>query len=210
MAGVTLLYLAAQIVAQGVLGSSLAGQKAPLAEAAAVVLGGPGRTLILVGSAISMFGHVSGMTLAVPRMLFAFACGGFLPAPVARVHARFRTPYIAIALQVLVVMALALSGTFEKLAIIANGSILIVYLACCAAVLELRRRGVQEGGVPFRAPFASVIPVLAIAFIVWLLASLTADEWKWLTVALGVAVVVYAASLPGRRAASAAAAETPA
>ncbi len=79
MAGITLLYLGIQIVAQGILGSALAGQKTPLAEAAAVAMGAPGRTLILAGSVISMFGYVSGMTLAVPRMLFAFGRDGFLP-----------------------------------------------------------------------------------------------------------------------------------
>ena len=45
MVGVTLLYLAVQIVTQGILGPSLVGQKAPLAEAAAVVLGGPGQNV---------------------------------------------------------------------------------------------------------------------------------------------------------------------
>ena len=60
-------------------------------------------------------------------------------------------------------MALAVSGSFEKLAIIANGSILLVYVACCIGVLELRRRGVQESGTPFRVPFAGVVPLLAIA-----------------------------------------------
>jgi amino acid transporter len=208
MVGVTLLYLAVQIVTQGILGPSLVGQKAPLAEAAAVVLGGPGRTLILVGSAISMFGHVSGMTLSVPRMLFAFGRDGFLPAQVALIHERYRTPWVAIAIQTVIVMALAVSGSFEKLAIIANGSILLVYVACCIGVLELRRRGVQESGTPFRVPFAGVVPLLAVAAIVWLLKSLTADEWKALLVVVGVAIVIYAASLPSRRAATAARAET--
>jgi Amino acid transporters len=208
MVTVTLLYLAIQMVSQGILGSSLAGQKAPLAEAAAVVLGGPGRTLILVGSAISMFGHVSGMTLSVPRILFAFGRDGFLPSGVAYVNERFRTPVVAIVMQTAIVTVLAVSGSFEKLAIIANGSILLVYVACCAAVLELRRRNVQQIGAPFRAPFAGTIPVLAIAVILWLLASLTADEWKALLVVLGVAIVVYAASLSSRRTANAARAET--
>ena len=103
-----------------------------------------------------------------------------------------------------------MSGSFEKLAIVANGSILLVYVACCVAVLELRRRGVQESGTPFRVPFGSVVPVLAIAVIAWLLTSLTADEWKALVVVIGVAVVIYAASLPARRAAGRARVETPA
>lgn len=210
MLGVTLLYLAVQIVSQGILGASLAGQKAPLAEAAAVVLGGPGRTLILAGSAISMFGHVSGMTLSVPRMLFAFGRDGFLPARLATVHERFRTPWVAIVLQSILVTVLAVSGSFEKLAVIANGSILLVYVACCAAVLQLRRRGVQESGTPFRVPLAGAVPLLAIAAIAWLLKSLTVDEWRALLVVLAVAIVIYVASLPARRAASARQAETPA
>jgi amino acid transporter len=208
MLGITALYLAVQLVTQGILGPALVGQKAPLAEAASIVLGGPGRTLILVGSAISMFGHVSGMTLSVPRMLFAFGRDGFLPAPVALVHERFRTPYVAIAIQTVIVIALAVTGSFEKLAIVANGSILLVYAACCVAVLELRRRGVQESGTPFRVPFASVIPVAAVATIAWLLTSLAADEWKALLLVVGVAIVVYVASLPSRRASIAARAET--
>jgi amino acid transporter len=208
MAGVTLLYLAVQIVSQGILGPSLAGQKTPLAEAAAVALGAPGRTLILVGSTVSMFGYVSGMTLAVPRMLFAFGRDGFLPAPLAAVHARFRTPHVAIVVQSLIVIALAVSGSFEKLAIIANSSVLLVYGACCLAVIELRRRKVQEGGTPFRVPFAAAIPLLAFLIIVWLLTSLTADEWKAQLVVVAVAIVVYATSLPSRRAAEPAGAES--
>jgi len=208
MAIVTLLYLAIQIVTQGILGPALVGQKTPLAEAAAVALGAPGRALILVGSAVSIFGYVSGMTLAVPRMLFAFGRDGFLPAPLAAVHERFRTPYVAIIVQTLIVIGLAVSGSFEKLAIIANGSILLVYAACCLAVIELRRRRVQESGAPFRVPFAAAIPVLAVLVIVWLMTSLTAEEWKALLVVAAVAIVVYAASLPSRRAAAPASAES--
>jgi basic amino acid/polyamine antiporter, APA family len=202
MLGITVLYLTVQLVTQGILGANLAGQKTPLAEAAAGVMGPSGRTLILVGSAVSMFGYVSGMTLAVPRMLFAFGRDGFLPSQLSMVHARFKTPDIAIVLQTLIVIGLAVTGSFEKLAIIANGSILLVYAACCLAVIQLRRASIQESGTPFRVPFASGVPVVAIAVIVWLMTSLTADEWKALLVVLGVAVVVYATSLPSRRAAA--------
>ncbi|HEX8943624.1 MAG TPA: amino acid permease [Gemmatimonadaceae bacterium] len=209
MTAVTILYIAVQIVAQGILGTALAGQKTPLAEAAAVALGAPGRTLILVGSTISIFGYVSGMTLAVPRMLFAFGRDGFLPSQLASVHAKFRTPHIAIVIQTLIVIGLAVTGSFEKLAIIANGSVLLVYAACCVAVVELRRQKVQESGTPFRIPFAAAVPVLAFGVIVWLLTSLAADEWKALLVVVAVAIVVYAASLPSRRAAAPAEAGSP-
>lgn len=201
MLAVTLLYLAIQVVAQGVLGSSLAAQKNPLAEAAAVAMGPAGGTLILVGSAISMFGYVSGMTLAVPRMLFAFGRDGFLPARLAAIHSRFKTPHVAIVVQTILVAALALSGSFEKLAIIANGSVLLVYAACCCAVYPLRRRNVAAGSTPFHVPLASIIPAVSLACIAWLLGTLSAGEWESLLLVVVLAVIVYFASLPSRRAA---------
>jgi amino acid transporter len=207
MIGATVLYLSVQLVTQGILGPSLVGQKTPLAEAVAVAMGDGGRLLILGGSTLSMFAYLSGMTLAVPRMLFAFGRDGFLPAPLAMVHARFKTPFVSIAVQTLIVIGLSVTGSFEKLAIIANGSILLLYAACCLAVIQLRRKGVQQSGTPFRVPFASVVPILAFLVIGWLMTSLSADEWKALLVVIGVAVIVYASSMASRRAASV---ETPA
>jgi APA family basic amino acid/polyamine antiporter len=188
---IAVLYLAVQIVAQGILGGALASAKTPVADAGGSAFGATGRTLILVGSAISMFGYVSGMTLAVPRMLFAFARDGFLPRVVASVHPRFRTPYWAIALQTLLVALLAVTGSFERLAIIANGSVLLVYAACCLATVELRRRDVRSGGAPFHVPAARLVPWLALAVIVALLRTLQAGEWLAVLAVLAAAVPVY-------------------
>ena len=189
---VAALYVSVQIVSQGVLGSALASSKTPVADAGGAALGAGGRTLILVGSAVSMFGYVSGMTLAVPRMLFAFARDGFLPRAVAAVHSRFRTPYWAIGIQTVLVGVLAATGTFERLAIIANGSVLLVYAACCIATVELRRRDVRGGGAPCRVRGAAVIPWLALAVIVSLLVTLQLGEWLGVLAVLVAAVPVYA------------------
>ena len=208
MVAVTVLYIALQLVVQGVLGAEIgtpAAQAAPLAEAAGRVLGPWGRTLLLVGATVSMFGYVSGMTLAVPRALFAFARDGFLPAAVGAVHPRFRTPHVAIIIQSAAVLALAVSGGFERLAILANLSALLLYLACCAASWELRRRDVRSGGLPFRVPAAGVVPALAIAVIAWLLTSIGPADWAAVGGALLVAALIYLLTR-GRRAALAASA----
>jgi basic amino acid/polyamine antiporter, APA family len=81
---------------------------------------------------------------------------------------------------------------------------LLVYAACCLAVLLLRRRDVRQAAKPFRVPFGPLVPLLGVATIVWMLTSLSGQEWRAVLVAIGVAVVVYLASLPARRAASAA------
>jgi basic amino acid/polyamine antiporter, APA family len=196
MSAVAVLYVAVQVVAQGLLGNALAGDPTPLASAAAVAMGPAGRSLILVGSVVSMLGYVSGMTLAVPRMLFAFGRDGFLPASLAAVHPRWRTPYIAIAVQTALVILLGLFGIFEKLAVAANATMLIVYAACCMAAVQLRRRGVQGGGVPFRVPGTRVAPWLALGVIGWLLWELTPAEW----VAAGVIVLGAALLFVGTQA----------
>ena len=192
--------LAIQVVAQGLLGSALANDPTPLASAAAVALGPAGRTLILVGSVVSMFGYVSGMMFAVPRMLFAFGRDGFLPAALARTHPAWRTPHVAIAVQLILVLLLATFGIFERLAVAANVTVLLVYAACCLAAFELRRRNVQTGGVPIRVPFASVIPWAALGVIAWMLSSVHRNEWMAAMVIVLIAAAVYGITLPTRRA----------
>jgi amino acid transporter len=200
MAAITAIYLLIQVVAQGTLGPALAGQKTPLADAAAIPLGGTGRTMMLVGMAISMFGYVSGMMLAVPRALYAFGRDGFLPSPLAAIHPRFHTPHVAIVLQAVIIAIIATTGSFEALAVIANGTVLLVYAGCCLAVLRLRRLGVQQSGTPFRAPFAAIIPVLAFLIVVWLLTSLSLGEWRWLIGILVVSTIIFTLTTPSRRA----------
>jgi len=198
MTAITLLYLALQLVAQGVLGPDLGSERAPLAEAAARVFGPWGRTLLLVSATVSMFGYVSGMTLAVPRALFAFARDGFLPRRVAAVHPRFHTPHVAIALQSAIVCGLALSNGFETLAILANLVTLILYGGCCLAAWRLRRRGVQTGGPPLRVPGSGPIPFAACLAIVWLLTSVTLREWIWTAGVIAVASLVFLATIRTR------------
>lgn len=208
MAAITLLYAGLQFVAQGVLGPALATSKAaPLADAAGVALGGWARQLLLVGAVISMLGHAGAMILATPRTLFAFARDGFLPAALARTHPVHRTPVAAILVQCAIVLVLAITSTFEQLAVLANLSILLVYALCCVAAWELRRRGVQMGGTPFRVPAAGLVIVLACLVIGWMLTSVTAGEWLAFGIAIAVATAIF---LIRRRLSTSSAAHRPA
>jgi amino acid transporter len=205
MLGVTLLYLAVHLVAQGVLGGAglAAAADAPLAAAAAQVMGPGGRLLLLVGATVSMFGYVSGMTLAIPRALYAFGRDGFLPRVVGRVHPVHRTPDVAIWVQSGVVALLAITSTFEQLAVIANLSALLLYLGCAVAGMELRRRGIkQTEGRAVALPGGPLIPVLTCLVIAWLLTSITPREWAMVAGTLAVATALFAATRGRRRAAA--------
>lgn len=192
MAGITVLYLALQSAAQGVLGPALPGSATPLADTAGLAMGGWARTLLLAGAAISMFGYLGGMTLSVPRVVFAMATDGFLPRTLGAVHATFRTPHVAIVAQAVATLALALSGTFERLAILANASALALYLGCAVAAWRLRARGVGEtGGAGSRLPLGAVAPFLAVPVILWLLTGLATNEWIAFGGAVALGSVVY-------------------
>ncbi len=205
---VTLVYIAVQGVTQGILGPALAdpaNARAPLAAAAGQALGPWGRALLLGGATVSMFGYVSGMTLAIPRALFAFARDGYLPRGLAAVHPRFHTPHVAIVAQAALVYLLAVTAAFERLLILANLAGLLLYLACCLAAFELRRRDVREGGaVPFRMPGGAIVPWLAAAAIAFLLTSVGVRDWLAVGVLLALGAVDYAvvAARRGRAAAT--------
>ena len=191
MITITVLYIAIQLVAQGVLGAALATSGTPLADAAGVVLGPWGRVLLLSAVVISTFGYLSGMTLAVPRALYAFGRDGYLPSAIATVHPTYRTPYISIAIQSVLACSLAIYSNFNALAVVSNVAALLVYFGCSAAALQLRRQNVQSGGVPFKVPGGSVIPVLSCLVIIGLLTSITRNEWLVLLAVLGVASLIF-------------------
>jgi basic amino acid/polyamine antiporter, APA family len=194
LAGVALLYIAIQVVAQGILGPALATEPAPLA-AAARRIAAPLGVLLGLGAAISTFGHSSGMMLAAPRALFAFGRDGLIPRAFGSVHSRFRTPHVAIVTQALVCAVLAITSSFGKLATLATVSILAVYLLCCIAAWILRRRDVRaEGALPFQTPGGPVVPILAVVVILWLLSSATLREFAIVGAVVAGGAVLYAVS----------------
>src|SRR5207237_8892785 len=139
--GTTIIYIRIQLVAQGTLGVDLANHRdAPLAEAAAKFLGNIGRTTLLAGATISAFGFVTSDILSSPRMIFAFGRDGALPAFFAHVHPRYRSPDVAIITYSAIAFALSISGTFERLAVLSNVAVLLMYPLCCPACWGLVQR----------------------------------------------------------------------
>ena len=193
LAGVTLLYVAIQVVAQGVLGDRLAQETAaPLGAVAEASLGRWGLMLVLAATVLSIFGSLSGDMLASPRMLYALGRDGHLPAAFGRVHERFRTPHVAIIAHAAATVGLALTGTVEHLIVLAVVAALLAYFACAVAVLVMRRRDVRTESPPFRIPGGPLVPALACVVVAALLARATAREFVAVTLALGVAALLYA------------------
>ena len=188
----TLLYVLIQLVALGVLGNDLGKSgDAGLAEAAARFLGNAGRTLMLAGLAISAFGFATSDILSSPRILFAFGRDAFIPKWFAHVHPRFHTPDVAIITYAAIAFTLSFSSTFQRLAILSNMAVLLLYVLCCLAALELNRRDIRSDGTPFKFPGAILAPILAIVVIIWILAHAKRDEFEVTAACIAAASILY-------------------
>ena len=192
ISGIFLLYLALQVVAQGTLGPELANNtEAPLSAAASIVFGNWGAQLLLVGMVISIFGCLSGDVLNTPRVVFAAARDGLLPGILAKVHPKHHTPYVAILFYVTAGCIFALTGSFRQLAVVASGSVLLVYLGVSLAVIALRRRHGPASKGQFSIPGGFVVPVLSSVVIIWLLSQMTAGEAVGIATLLAVTTLIH-------------------
>src|SRR3954471_13029322 len=188
----TFIYIAIQVVAQGILGSDLGNHPTtPLAEAARRFLGDGGRTLLLAGATISAFGFVSSDILGSPRYLFALGRDGILPKPFARVHPRYRSPDVAIIVYSTIAFGLSLTSTFESLAVMANVAVLVAYLLCSCAAWELIRRDVRSDGPPLMFRGARIVPFFAVAAAIWILIHATGAEFKVTAIVAVIGSALY-------------------
>ena len=190
MSLVILLYMLIQTVSQGVLGKDLVLYKdAPLAAVAERIFGKFGLTLILVGGIISIFGSLSGSILSYPRVVFAGAQSGWLPAFMAKIHPRFSTPYWAIIVYAILDFVFAVSGGFKQLAIISSATLLIIYLGVVLAVIKFR---IAKSSTPsFKLPFGLLIPGIAVVSILWFLSNLSLQEFIGLAIFVAVLSFIY-------------------
>jgi amino acid transporter len=122
---------------------------------------------------------------------FAFAEQGDVPAALARVHPRFRTPHVAIFASAALVWLATVASSFLSAITLATSTRMVVYIAGCIALIALRRRSdVQPAG--FVAPFGFAIAVIASVLSFALLASASSRELMQLVIAAVIGVVILA------------------
>jgi basic amino acid/polyamine antiporter, APA family len=161
-----LLYTLVQLVVLAVLADP-ANTDRPLAAAARVFLGPFGAWLMAAGALVSVYGYLAGAMVNVPRLIYAMAAEGDLPAGLAAVHPRFRTPHASVAVFAVTVWGFAAAGGFLGNLSLSAVSRLLTYGMVSVALLVFRRRerhGVGVEPARYRVPGGTAIAVLGLAF----------------------------------------------
>jgi APA family basic amino acid/polyamine antiporter len=185
VAGVVLLYLAANVVYIIVLGTTgLAASKAPASDVMRSALGDIGARVIAAGIAISTVGFLSQSMLTAPRVYFAMAKDGLFFEQVGMVHPRTRAPIVAITLQGLLAILIALLGTYERILdyVVSIDVIFFGLTACCIFIFRSRE---PVGAI--RVPGHPFTTILFIA-VCWLVAINTIFHFPQNTL-IGIAIL---------------------
>ncbi len=191
--GVVLLYLAANFVYLYGLGSEgLAATETPASSLMRQAFGEGGAKFIALGISISTLGFLSQGMLTAPRVYFAMAEDGLFFKEVGRLDARTRAPVVAIALQGLLAVVIALSGKYEQILNYVVSVDFIWFGLTAASLFVFRRRAGTGAGNHFRVPGHPVTTVLFVAACALIVAS---TVYKYpANSAIGLAIV--AAGVP--------------
>lgn len=145
------------------------------ADTMLALFGRVGVALVSLFVMISSFSSLNGTMLASPRVFFAMADDGLFFHAIAKVHPRYRTPYVAIVLAALLGIALVMSRSFERLTDTFVLAIWPFYALGVAAIYRLRRSR-PDMARPYRAIGYPVVPALfVIAVAAFVINSLVND-----------------------------------
>jgi APA family basic amino acid/polyamine antiporter len=147
--------------------------------------------IISLGAVVSMASVLLVFQLGQPRIFFSMARDGLLPPWAAKVHTRFRTPYVTTILTGVFVAFFAAFANINEVIELTNIGTLFAFVLVAIGILILR---VAEPGRerPFRAPvvwFVAPAAVLSCGFLMFQLPRVT---WIRFVLWLVAGLVIYA------------------
>jgi len=194
--GVIILYLGVNFVCLRALGvSGLANTTTPASDVMRLALGDTGARLIAAGIAISTLGFLSQSMLTAPRVYFAMADDRLFFRSVAKLSRKTQVPVVAIVLQGMLAIAIALWGKYEQILNYVVSVDFIFFGATAACIFIFRRRArkpainTTEGARSFtRVPGHPVTTALFVA-ICWLVVINTVYKYPENTL-IGLAILL--------------------
>lgn len=194
-----LIYVGVVLVSVGILDyQSLGTSAAPLLLIAGKVLGSYGLLFVLIAGLLATISALNATVLAAARQTYAMGRDGYLPGKIFRLHPKFKTPYTAIAAVGVIILFFTFSGEVELVAHLANFCYLFALILVNLSVIVLRKKEPRLKR-PFKLPWHPVIPLLAIACNVLILAFMRPQTYLLGAGWLGLGSLVYLGYSKGQK-----------
>jgi len=188
----TVLYILVAIAAVGALpANQLAGDTAPLSTALSEGAGiGWGADVVAFGALVAISSVVLTMLYGQTRVAYSMCRDGLLPARLAVVWDRTRTPVILTLVFAVPIALIAAFLPLSEIAKLVNIGTLFAFFIVNIAVIWLRRtKPDMDRG--FRVPFVPVFPLIGAALCVYLMTKLDAATWTRFGAWLAAGLVIY-------------------
>ncbi|MEU0486196.1 amino acid permease [Streptosporangium sp. NPDC006013] len=172
----TVLYVAVSLVVVGMQPYRQLSEAAPLADAFKAVGQTWAASLISVGALVGLTAVVMILMLGMSRVMFAMCRDELLPSGLAKVHPKYRTPYVITIIMGVVVAVLAGLVPLSTIAELVNIGTLFAFAVVSIAVVILRR---TRPDLPrsFRTPLVPLVPVLSVLACLYLMLNLPVETW---------------------------------
>jgi APA family basic amino acid/polyamine antiporter len=187
----TVIYCATAIVLVGVVPWNHVPIKNPLVYALAPLHMPLLNVIITIGVLAGTTSVALASLLGQSRIFYVMARDGMLPPAVAKVHPRFKTPFVTTMFTGVAVAILTLIVPLNNLLNLVNIGTLIAFTVVCAGVLYLRKR---RPDLPrsFRVPFVPLFPILGIVCSLFLAVfGLSRATWTWFVIALVAGLIFF-------------------
>ncbi len=183
----TLIYVVVGGVITGMVPYPELGVADPLARALELIGYERVGAIVAFGAVISMSAVLLVFQYGQPRIFFAMARDGLLPAWVARVDQKTRIPYTATLVTGIVVALASAIGDAAETYDLTNIGTLFAFALVCAGVLVLRVKE-PERHRPFKVPFVWVLAPLGVAACLFIMVGLPYHAWVrfgwWLVIGI--------------------------
>jgi APA family basic amino acid/polyamine antiporter len=186
----TLIYVVVGVVATGLVPYQQLRASDPLAEALQLAGLPTAGAIVAFGAAISLTAVLLVFQYGQPRIFFAMARDGLLPAWAARVHPRYRTPHVTTVVTGLVVAVGALFMDENEIYDLTNIGTLSAFAIVCIGVLVLRRTD-PDRPRPFRVPALPLVSIVGAAACIYIMFGLPRHAWERFGIWLAVGLIIY-------------------
>jgi APA family basic amino acid/polyamine antiporter len=195
LAVTTVLYIALSVVMTGLAPWQQLGTAEPMITALQFADGPPGilkasRLIIAFGAVIAMGSVLLVFQLGQPRIFMSMARDGLLPPVFAKVHSRFKTPYVGTILTGIFVATFAALANIAEVVDLTNIGTLFAFILVSIGVIVLRRVD-PDRPRPFRVPWVPFTPLISVVACFYLMYKLPGITWIRFGIWLLVGLVLY-------------------